>query len=165
MARILTEEQKQRARDRAREWHWANRDKAIETSRRLAADNREDARERTKLWRAANPEKARANDAKKRANRAPEYLEKRRIDEQNRRARKKASGGRLSKGLATRLYSEQDGKCVYCKGALQVFHMDHILALAAGGLHTDSNIQLLCPDCNRRKHVKTHEEFTRQVGV
>lgn len=166
MSRPVTDQQKQRARDRAKAWHWANREKALATSRRWAAENRQAARERTMQWRASNPERVRANEAKKRANRSPEYLEKRRIDEQNRRARIKESGGRLSKGLAARLYAEQDGKCVYCRSDLRsVFHMDHIVAIASGGANVDSNIQLLCPPCNRKKHVKTHEEFARKIGL
>jgi len=106
-------------------------------------------------WRAENPERARANDARKRANKSPEYLEKRRIDEQNRRARIRANGGRLSKGLGARLFALQLGHCVYCKRSLEsAYEMDHIVPLARGGKNVDENIQLLCPPCNRRKHTK-----------
>lgn len=162
MSRAVTPEQKERARARAKAWHWANRDRALQTSRAWAQRHREVARERTLRWRAENPERARANDAKKRANRSAEYLEKRRIDEQNRRARIKANGGRLSKGLATRLLEKQRGLCVYCAGSIaEAFHMDHIMPIALGGPNEDENIQLLCPPCNRRKHSKHPNEFKR----
>lgn len=159
-ARVLTEDQKQRARERARAWHWANRDKAIATSRNWAAANREAARKRTLEWREANRERARENDRRKRANRSPEYLEKRRIDEQNRRARIKANGGRLTKGLGARLFAEQRGRCRYCAADLSAgYHLDHIMPLLLGGKNEDANIQVLCPPCNRRKHAKHPDEF------
>ncbi len=165
MDRQLSEQQKQRSRDRAKAWHWANRDRAIAASRQWAEKNREIARERTKKWRVLNPERARVNDAQKRANRSPAYLEKRRIDEQNRRARIKANGGKLSRDIAQRLLVDQKHSCNYCAADISTkFHLDHIVAIAVGGKNTDENIQLLCPSCNRRKHIKSHEEFSRAVA-
>lgn len=164
MSRAISEEQKQRARERAKAWHWANRDRANAASLAWAEKNRLRARERTLRWRAENPERARENDAKKRANRSPEYLERRRIDEQNRRARIKAAGGVLSKGLGKRLFDAQEGKCIYCRCDISAgFELDHIVALAVGGKHEDANIQLLCKACNRKKHTKTHEEFVSMI--
>lgn len=157
-----TEAAKERARARARAWHWANRARANTVSAKWAENNREKARERTRLWRAANQERASENDRNKRANRSTEYLQKRCIDEQNRRARIKANGGTLSRGLTADLMHAQNGRCTYCSADLALgYHRDHIVSLAAGGKNEDENIQLLCPTCNRRKHVKTHAEFWR----
>jgi 5-methylcytosine-specific restriction endonuclease McrA len=161
-ARVLTESQKQRARDRAKAWHWANRDRALAVSRKRSAAHPEEYRARTMQWRLDNPERAKENDRKKRANRAPEYLAKRAIDEQNRRARMRANGGRLSRGIAAELLMAQGGKCVYCRADLAAgYHLDHILPIALGGRNDDQNVQLLCPPCNRRKWAKHPDEFAK----
>ncbi len=165
MARVYTEEQKQAARVRAREWHLANRERARVAAKKWYALNAEVAKERARRWREEHPEMAKAADARKRANRSPEYLEKRRIDEQNRRARMKLSGGRLTKGLAKRLYALQNGLCVYCRTDLNcAFDLDHIVPISKGGAHSDENIQLLCPTCNRRKHTKSAEAFAKMAA-
>ena len=144
-----------RARERAKKWHWNNHERAKAASRKWASENRQAARERTLKWRKDNPERARENDARKRANKSPEYLRKRCIDEQNRRARIRAVGGKLSRGLAERLFQEQKGKCRSCSADLSLaFELDHIIPLALNGPNMDENIQLLCPPCNRRKGAK-----------
>src|SRR3990172_4011392 len=84
---MKVEKRKAIARERAKKWHWGNRARANAASKKWASENREVARARTLKWRAENKERARLNDARKRANKSPEYLAKRRIDEQNRRAR------------------------------------------------------------------------------
>ena len=63
------------------------------------------------------------------------------------------------------LYSKQEGLCVYCKTQLKVtgFHRDHKTPLIRGGDNSIDNIQLLCPDCNRKKHISTHEEYLKKV--
>ena len=89
-----------------------------------------------------------------------------RINEQNRRARKRENGGKLSKGLAERLFKLQRGKCACgCRQALgSDYHMDHIMPLALGGSNTDDNIQLLRSTCNQQKHSKHPIDFMRQRG-
>ena len=58
------------------------------------------------------------------------------------------------------LYESQNGLCVYCRAELAAsMHIDHITPLGAGGAHALHNIQLLCADCNRLKHLRTDDEF------
>ena len=45
------------------------------------------------------------------------------------------------------------------------YHVDHILAIALGGLDDLDNLQLLCPQCNRRKGAKTPEQWTAESGL
>lgn len=163
---MRSEKAKENARRRAKAWYWANRERSLAASKKRYESRPEEYRERTKRWRKENPERAQENDRKKRANRSAEYLERRRIDEQNRRARMKAGGGRLSKGLSLRLLAEQGGRCVYCRTDITGgYHLDHIVALAVGGRHADDNMQLLCPDCNRRKHTKSADVFVRTIAA
>jgi 5-methylcytosine-specific restriction endonuclease McrA len=47
--------------------------------------------------------------------------------------------------------------CPYC--ASPVKEIDHKVPLSKGGEHILDNLQMLCLDCNRRKHDMTDEEF------
>lgn len=163
--RFATEERKQRARERAKVWYWKNRDRSLAAHGRWYEKNSDIAKARTLKWRKDNPKRVREQDAKKRANRSKEYMAKRALYEHTRRARKRNAFGTLSVGLADRLYRLQKGCCVSCRATLhRKFEMDHIVSLAAGGLNSDANIQLLCRPCNRSKHSKDPIEFMRGRG-
>lgn len=83
----------------------------------------------------------------------------------NRRARKAAVGGKLTRDLSTRLYDLQKGRCACCKIALgNSFDLDHIVPLFRGGANVDSNIQLLCDKCNSSKGAKDPVVFMQQRG-
>lgn len=128
-------------------------------------------------YRAANPEKVKAAISKWRAanrervkERLAAYrganLEPHRIREHTRRARKRESGGKLSKLLTDKLFRLQRGKCACgCKQPLgDDYHLDHIMPLALGGSNTDDNIQLLRATCNHQKSAKHPVDFMRQRG-
>jgi 5-methylcytosine-specific restriction endonuclease McrA len=61
---------------------------------------------------------------------------------------------RVPREAIVRLILAQQGLCAQCAGPLGAFHTDHIVPLAAGGLHEESNFQLLCGPCNMRKSDK-----------
>lgn len=87
----------------------------------------------------------------------------------NRKARERAAKGQLSRGIRKALYAAQKGRCPVCKDALVLegarkYHIDHVVPLAAGGTHTDDNVQLLCPDCNVSKGAKDPIEFMQSRG-
>ena len=50
----------------------------------------------------------------------------------------------------------QGGLCRACKVSLAVvgYHVDHIVAIAKGGLNVAANLQVLCPRCNLSKGAK-----------
>lgn len=97
-------------------------------------------------WRKSNPEALRANRL-------------------NRRARECSAIGRLSKGLAAKLFKLQRGKCACCARPLgSKYHLDHVMPLALGGSNTDRNIQLLRPRCNQQKNAKHPVDFMQQRG-
>lgn len=117
--------------------------------------------EKNRAYKAANKDKHRADVAAwQRAN-----PEKRRIHHQNRRARKRDAGGKLSSGLAEKLYQLQKGKCVCCGEPLgKDYQLDHIMPLALGGSNDDDNIQLLRSQCNNFKRAKHPIDFMQYRG-
>ena len=151
---------REKARASRATWQAANPEKKRARDAAYRAASREKLNARSAAYRAANPEKCHAAIATWRAAN-PEAL---RIYSHNRRAR--ASGGKLSNGLAERLYKLQRGKCACgCKQPLgDNYHLDHIMPLALGGTNEDENIQLLRATCNLRKHDKHPVEFMQQRG-
>ena len=62
------------------------------------------------------------------------------------KTRKRGQLGKVSKGIKQALQAAQGNKCAYCKVSLKKVkpHLDHILPLALGGMHDDSNLQVTC---------------------
>lgn len=168
------EESRRIGREQANKWRKANPEKTAVRKAKYQANNRdkikqygvayhvanaEKIRARVTTWQKANPEKAKANSVKWKAAH-PESL---RLNGHTRRARE--FGGRLSKGLAHKLYVLQSGKCACCYGHLrEIYDLDHIMPLALGGLNEDRNIQLLHPECNGKKHAKHPIDFMQSLG-
>ena len=143
-------------------WREANRDRQRAASSAWNAANKGKMAAASAKWRAANHDKAKAAHAAwLKAN--PEAD---RVHCNNRRARKRQVGGRLSTGLAARLFDLQRGKCACgCRQHLgDDYHLDHIMPLALGGTNTDDNIQLLRGKCNQQKHAKHPVDFMQQRG-
>lgn len=139
----------------------ANPEKARAAAVAYYAANPEKRRAASAAYRAANPVMTRSTIAAWQAAN-PEAV---RIHRQNRRARETEAGGRLSKGLAVKLYKLQRGKCACCGLPLgDDYHLDHIMPLALGGTNTDDNMQLLRKLCNLQKHAKHPVEFMQSRG-
>ena len=65
-----------------------------------------------------------------------------------------------SKDIKITLYGTQGGNCAGCNthfDHVRHFEIDHIIARSRGGADTDSNLQLLCGNCNRLKGDKPME--------
>lgn len=139
------EENKVRARERAAAWIAANPEQARTTKAAYSAKNSEKVVAGVAAWRKANP------DAK-------------RIQSHNYRDKKRASG-KLSRGLALKLFKLQRGKCACCGEPLGAnYHMDHIMPIALGGANVDANIQLLRQRCNNQKSAKHPVIFMQERG-
>ena len=131
-------------------WNKRNPEKLVAQKARSRKRNPSARRARQARWNARNPEKVRAV---------------KRVAQQNRRARKKQNGGRLSTGLVKRLLVLQKGKCTCCALPLgKDFHLDHKMPLALGGANDDSNIQLLRRECNIKKAAKHPINFMQERG-
>lgn len=116
-----------------------------------ADNNRHKTRAWGKIWRQKNPDKCRGH---------------KRMSEQKRRARKRNQLGDITSRRIQELLTIQKGKCVACKGVFgrSGFHIDHIIPLSKGGAHDNKNIQLLCADCNMKKHNTDMSLFMHKMG-
>jgi 5-methylcytosine-specific restriction endonuclease McrA len=48
----------------------------------------------------------------------------------------------------------QGGSCAECQVAIRgPYEIDHKVAVALGGSNDEDNLQIVCPDCNRRKYL------------
>lgn len=150
-----------------RQWKNDNQDRVKRTLKEYYEKNKEKITESNRIWSLNHPEKVKK--AKKEwGDRNIEYTrqkgreywkknpEKTKIMVQNRRARRLASGTRLSYGITTKVLEEQGYKCPGCLCDLHTNkrHIDHFMPLILGGLHTDNNIQMLCVSCNLKKSKK-----------
>ena len=67
-----------------------------------------------------------------------------------------------------RLYDQQEGECNGCKRHFtpefaDLMDLDHIKPKSKGGLHTWSNVQLLCRTCNVRKGAGTMAQLRKRL--
>lgn len=114
------------------------------------------------LWIWANPSEV----SKYREEIALRLARRKRIKRQNRRARERNANGRLSQGLFARLFALQKRRCAACRDVTpKGMHLDHIVPLAGGGTNEDTNIQLLCPECNFDKRARDPVEFMQSRGM
>lgn len=143
-------------------WVAANPDKAIAGRAKWRTSNPDKAKTASANWRVANMDKHREYTAKWYA----ANPDAGRIHRQNRSARKREAGGRLSAGLAAKLFKLQRGKCACgCGQPLgDDYHLDHRMPLALGGANEDWNMQLLTATCNLQKSTKHPVEFMQQRG-
>lgn len=146
-----------KVRERAAAWYAKNADKVKASSAKWRAENRDKASAAVAKWYAENPD----YDANYRANNKEAF----RIYVQNRRARKRENGGKLSKDISERLFKLQRGKCACCGKPLgEDYHLDHVMPLALGGANEDWNMQLLRQRCNNQKGAKHPIDFMQQRG-
>jgi 5-methylcytosine-specific restriction endonuclease McrA len=162
-------------------WQQKNRDKHLEYNRAFHKANRErdqqkqNARYKAKpeqhqanvrRYRDANLEAVQARETKYRKENIEKVRERNRRNGPNQRARRKGAPGRHTAADIARLFDEQMGICAACKVAITKtgkgkYHVDHVMPLRRGGSNYPSNLQLLCPTCNRRKGFKHPDEWAK----
>lgn len=82
-----------------------------------------------------------------------------------RRARLRNAPGSFTTLEIKELLIRQDHKCAICKSDLVEYHIDHMTPLSRDGDNWITNIQLLCPNDNRRKNAKTDIEYRQKLGL
>ena len=168
--------EKAKSRERAAAWRKLNPEKAKQRrdefykkhSEKIKANaaaayaaDPDKFRARAKAKNLANPDMQRNASAKWKSNNKDAC----RAQDNNRRAKKIANGGRLSKCIVEKLMKLQRRKCACCGLPLgDNFHIDHIMPLARGGPNTDQNAQLLHSKCNLQKSAKHPVDFMQQRG-
>lgn len=165
--RVASENQ-EREREVRRQWEKRNPEivRISAAKKRARTGYKERMRAYSQQWYEANKDRLKPIRA---AWHQENYEEKRKPkmvqNEANRRARKRNAGGEHTLEQVDALYVRQKQKCAACRISLHgIFHRDHVVPLAAGGSNDISNIQLLCPDCNRSKGARSNEEFMRRRG-
>jgi len=117
---------------KTREYQRQNKDRVLAKHREWIAANKERVRQKEREWEARNPDKKKVirinNDAKRRG--AP---------------------GRITVRQWRSLLREADHKCMAC-GSPDNLTSDHIVPICKGGENRITNLQVLCLDCNRKKH-------------
>lgn len=162
-------DRKEIARQRARVWAEKNPERLKSNTRSYYLNNKSKIKNYGKRWRAANLD--RANAAVRRARRArfeakPDVfraayrawyaanLDKAQAKIHRRRARRMASDGHVSARDLRDLREMSLGLCAYCLKATTKLTIEHVIALAAGGVHSPENLVMACRPCNYSKGAK-----------
>lgn len=145
--------------EKARTAAWARgpgKEKRAAISKRSRAKRADAVKQEWANWYARNAErlaaksKANYDPEKKRAERTPEQT---RRDRDKRRAR--LLGAYVEDTPFDAVLQRDEGYCGICGQPIMeaTIELDHIIALAAGGRHERTNIQLAHRSCNRRKWI------------
>ena len=173
----LTEEQREAARIRSRQWYaisnnkehqlkrqheyrQANKESIAEYKKKYAQENKERIRKKTKKYTVLHAEEARVRAAawyKENPKRAKASGE---IARHRRRARIAKVGGKFTKEDIRNMYATQGARCYYCSISIEdKYHIDHMNPISRSGSNWIDNICLACVRCNLSKHTKTAKEF------
>lgn len=148
------------------EYYERNREKLKARSLLWAANNPDHKRATDRAWAAANPERKRANDARARAakpdvhreNHARWYRANRQRNAegaQRRKARMRGNGYEVVR--YERILLEHGMVCHICTlpiASRADLHFDHVIPLAKGGPHMESNIRPAHARCNLSKGAR-----------
>lgn len=58
-----------------------------------------------------------------------------------------------------RLLNRYNRCCAWCGVPLEEWHLDHVIPLSRGGVHSIGNLVPSCPPCNQRKQALLPIEF------
>lgn len=147
---VYREQNAEAISQRKKDYYAENRDKIIAYHKTRRLENPEPERERCRQYKLKNPDVVAALNRK-------------------RKAIKKGAIGTHTAADVFAIFDSQRGKCASCplklkKSGKNKFHVDHIMPLAKGGSNDKYNLQLLCPDCNLRKHAKDPIDWAQENG-
>lgn len=189
LTKMSEEEYKARRKASCQKWQAKNRDILNAKARARYAENPQKEKDRHKEWaskrldhlRKYEKQRYKDNSEKKRASatnwrrKNPEYNPmacKRYVANNREKIRamfrrigimRRSAPGSFSVTDVDDIRRMQKGRCAYCKTRVsgKNEHLDHIIALANGGTHYRSNLQILCETCNKRKSRRDPVEFVR----
>lgn len=136
--RKYKEKNKEKNAIQSNQWAKDNPEKIKDMRKKYYDNNKEMAKEKTKKWQQLNPDKKIAA-------------------EQQRRALKKKSRGKITAQEWTLLKAKYYYTCLCCRKKEPEIKitMDHVIPLFKGGPHIIENIQPLCWSCNCKKRTQT----------
>lgn len=135
------------------------RQRRLDSLKKYRDNNPEKIKQSQKKFRLKNPERSKEIKNAWAKKQDKNYF---RLKAHKRRSR---MAGGISKDIVVFLKKMQRGLCAACKLKLfDKYEIDHIVPLAKGGTHTDENLQLLCPPCNRSKAAKHPIDFMQERG-
>lgn len=159
-----------------KDWALRNPEKCKASSVKSAAKRGDIRKIESSEWRKKNPvqvkknwvswasqNKERLRETKKKYE--FENSEKVRASKHTRRIRQLQIDSVIDANYIKFLIVVQGMKCVYCDKTMIAYQIDHIFPIAKGGTNENSNLQLLCPLCNRKKGAKTDLEFREYLNV
>ncbi len=135
--------------------------------------NPELARIKSKIWRDKNPDKMSAYNLKHKERRKELnkiWLENNpdkrklyvKVSCNNRRARRKNIGGRVSVARINSLLFKQWNLCYWCYEQLNdKYEIEHVVPISKGGTNSEENIVIACSLCNKQKHAKLVDEWLK----
>lgn len=185
--RVLTDEQKAKARERAKAWYWENRERSLAANQQWRTENAEQHRANASAYFLSNQEKIQRERAEERAQNSEKHFAYQReyrlrhierirayrvahraerlVVQNNRRARA-TEAGTLPTNIVATLMTLQKCRCANCRADLRLTgrHLDHKQPLSKGGANTSENVELLCPSCNLKKSAKDPIEWAQVNG-
>ena len=164
--------------DDSSEYYQINKEKVYERSKEWIQKNREYVRERDRKYRKEHLEQDKAKDKRYRdshkeklAEKGKRYRETHKDYFYNKARERKNSQLLRSDGTVTleaeqKLLKTQNNLCDYCGDDIsKKKHLDHILPLDRGGMHTIDNVHFTCPSCNLSKGTKTEDEWFEWLKI
>ncbi len=145
-----------------KEYRKQNKEKVSENARRYHIENLGKSRQNGKKYRLRHPDKLRLKGQRYRKKNMDYFLNKAR---ERRMRLMEVSDGSVTLQFESELLCLQEGKCAYCRRLLTKKHLDHILAISNGGLHTWSNVHWTCPPCNISKFNNLESEWLQKVKI
>lgn len=114
-----------------------------------------------KEYRAANRDKVRQWSADYRERNREAVREQGRLKESRRRAAIREAEGEMPNGSWTALLEFYGQQCMNpdCKTPDESLTLDHVVAIALGGMHDLSNAQVLCNPCNSGKQARHTTDY------
>ncbi len=146
------------AKAKAESWHKNNRTKSNISKRKWYSKHRDMAKIYTQRWRSKNTEKVKLQRVRWRLlnpEKCKAYNHRKDV-----KRRSKLAIGNVSDGFIKRLLTKSK-RCYWCLKPLDLTQktIDHIIPIARGGCHTNSNLVVSCFPCNQRKGTKLPHEW------
>lgn len=152
---------KEQGRLRLNKWRSAHREQYVAYCRKYREENPEIEFRKQQKYRETHKEKLYLKGKKYREEHRDYFYNKAR---ERKLAEKQVSDGTVTLEYEAFLFDEQNGKCAYCGCDLNESgkHLDHIIPISRGGLHTAHNVHWTCPTCNLSKGDSLEDEWLKK---